>query len=417
MVRKSQSSPSDRNEVTEATRPSMPLREPPRLCEGQESPNRSTRPRCRRIVQGHMAGSRRTMAWNRRRPTPRRPRASGCRVRRAPPRGIVPSPPAAHRRAGTCRRGDGSTRPAPRHRSPPARGRVGPPASSGFEAAQLRGPAILPGGVPDHPLRTEGSEERQGPSRLVDQNREEVTLVPRGDRLEERGHVRDQTDLIDHKPEGPDDCRQVRIARWNRSREIGLVGLIDGVTSARVRSCGCVRQDRVPTDRRPAGGLGPGFNHRPNRPVRPTSPSVRITARDRVCQPGRESRSNIESPGKVPRGRSLRGRSRRQVDARVSARAGPPGSPRVSSDIGWSEATIIVILERVYEPATPDLQAASPGRGIVSRRRNRRISLRAGPVAGRRVAWLVKDQSDEKAASSTQRSALSWPSSGNPTNC
>ena len=105
------------------------------------------------------------------------------------------------RRAGgrelTIRRG--RIRPGPRHglvRRPPeghaGRRRVGTP-----DRTRAGGLTILPRSVADHPRRAEGPQERQGPGRLVDQDGEEVPLVPRGDRLEERRHVGHQADLID----------------------------------------------------------------------------------------------------------------------------------------------------------------------------------------------------------------------------
>ena len=70
-----------------------------------------------------------------------------------------------------------------------------------------RGGSVVPeartAGRSARPRRAESAEERQGPRRLVDQNREEVALVPGGDGLEEGGDVRYQADLVNHQPRRP----------------------------------------------------------------------------------------------------------------------------------------------------------------------------------------------------------------------
>ena len=262
-------------------------------------------------------------------------------------------------------------------------------------------PAIAPRHVSDHPRRPECPEKWQGPCRLIDQDREEVALVPGGDGLEERRHVGNQADLIDDHPPRPPrpppgqrrltdrlqpGIIQVRGSAGSLRRPAAIEpGPGPNVASGRFRPPsgtappGQVRQPAGPEARE---GISDATVPAPNRIVRPIMPPTSIAARSNVGHPALEPRCLIETPDHGPAERVPRPRARRSRDLWTTARTGlTVPRPRPPGDIGWSQATINVILDGVYEPATSDLQAASPGRGIPSRGRNRRISPRVVPVA------------------------------------
>ena len=259
----------DRQEVAVVAEPVVPRRdgrdvaldpsgEPPRLGERQDVPdNARVRSAARVRPAPTEPGSSRTSGWK---------SPGGQRHGPGEHRAVGRAEDQARRRARPARRRSRSPgRSSSSGRDGGDQPRATAPTAAIHRSSRLRAtgparpevgePGVAPGGIPHHPRRPERPEERQGPRRLVDQDREEMPVVPGGDRLEEGGDVGHQADLVDHHA-AADPARP-------------LPGL------------GRLAERRQPRDRpRPPARSGTRRDVFPRSPARRASPSARHPAQE-----------------------------------------------------------------------------------------------------------------------------------------